>query len=432
MQKCFGTREEHRVSTKLLGEIDAQPKHRNLHTQRFQVAQERNLSNYTFTTTSLLKWLRWNINKFCVEFEMVYSLNDHHFVTWEHTRIMLMFLRCLQCSYSSGLIQRAGGLWQDVCLASNVNQIDGLQRYEGLGFRDSMKRHGYAWFMDKVDWVTMTFRQPFTQYMMFNNPSMQAVYHARYSQIRDVRIDFIRVDKTRQWMTEFSAVPVCLDLLEEYLEQLCLCAFRKDVSSHIRHLLHRDQVEPALADQIPLCWPSIDRILKDKHRPPKLAAGNRLAVKSVQVLFSWLWEWKGGQFERRGWNDKPYRMLYQQSFGIIERIRGKHQAREWKKSLKRTFLQSHWLLPYPQNQSFMRKCKESSEVIWWPSFHRGLDRYYNQLRQYGEVPKPFPASYIRHHPADGWELARGWQDYMPYEVRPKQHLLELSEADLYY
>jgi hypothetical protein len=101
-------------------------------------------------------------------------------------------------------------------------------------------------------------------------------------------------------MTEFSAVPTCLDLLEEHLEQLCLCAFRKDVFSFIRHLLHRDQVEAALAGQIPLCRPSINRVLKNKHQPPKLATGNRLAVKSVQVLFSWLWEWRDNQFERRG------------------------------------------------------------------------------------------------------------------------------------
>jgi hypothetical protein len=431
MQKCFGTREEHRISKKLFDQIDARFQQRQLHTRRFRSAHDGNPSYYTFTTTTLLKWLRWNINKFCVGFEMVYSLNDRHFVTWEHTRIMLMFLRCLQFSYSSGLIQRAGGLWQDVRVGTDVNQPDGLRRYEGLGFRDSMSQHGYAWFMDKVDWETMTFRQPFAQYMTFNNPSMQTAYHARYGQIRDVRIDFIRVDKTRQWMMEFSAVPTCLGLLEEYLEQLCLCAFRKDVFSFIQHLLHKDHVEAALAGQVPLCWASINRVLKGKHQPPKLAMGNRLAIKSVQVIFSWLWEWKDRQFERRGWNDKPYRMLYQQSFGIIELIRGKHQARTWKKSLKRTFLQSHWLLPYPQNQSFMRKSKESGEVVWWPSFHRGLYRYYQQLEHHGAVPQPFPASYIKHHPADGWCLAHGWPEYLPYEVQPKQHLLELSEADLY-
>lgn len=143
--------------------------------------------------------------------------------------------------------------------------------------------------MDKVDWETIMFRQPFAQHMMFNNPSMQVAYHARYSQIRDARIDSIRTDKARQWIIEFSAIPTGLDLLEEYLEHLCLCAFCKDVFSFIRHLLHKDRVGAALAGRVPLCWPSIKRVLKNKHQPLKPATGNRLAVNSVEVLFSWLW-----------------------------------------------------------------------------------------------------------------------------------------------
>lgn len=78
----------------------------------------------------------------------------------------------------------------------------------------------------------------------------------------------------------------------------------------------------------------------------------------------------------------------------------------------------------------MRKCKDSSEAVWWPSFYRSLNRYYSRLKQHREVPQPFPASYIKHHPAIRWELARGQLEYMPYEVSPRQHLLELLEADL--
>lgn len=137
---------------------------------------------------------------------------------------MLMFLRCLQFSYSSGLIQRAGGLWHDVRLESDVNQPDGLRRREGLGFQDNMRRHGYAWFMDKVDWETMTFRQPFAPYMMFNNPSMQAVYHARYSQIRDVRIDFIRTDKAElpACILPLLEILYCLDHIVVLIRLLCI------------------------------------------------------------------------------------------------------------------------------------------------------------------------------------------------------------------
>jgi hypothetical protein len=33
--------------------------------------------------------------------------------------------------------------------------------------------YGYAWFLDKLNRDTRSFRQPSAQYMMFNSPSMQ-------------------------------------------------------------------------------------------------------------------------------------------------------------------------------------------------------------------------------------------------------------------
>ncbi|KAB8266546.1 hypothetical protein BDV30DRAFT_247683 [Aspergillus minisclerotigenes] len=238
--KSFGTREEHRVSQSLLEQIHLEFQRRQLHQVGFPTPLEPNLPFYSLSTQTVLDWFRWNINKFCVGFEMVHSLNDHHFVTWEHTRVMLMFLRCLQFSYSTGLIQRVGGCWHDIKYQPDATQSDGIRRWEGLGFRDTMQRFGYAWFLDKINWSTLTFRQPFAQYMMFNNPSMQAVYRARYPQIRDVRIDFIRVDQARQWMLEFSSIPTCQAYLMKYLRQLCLRAFRQDVFTHIKPQLKKD------------------------------------------------------------------------------------------------------------------------------------------------------------------------------------------------
>lgn len=150
-------------------------------------------------------------------------------------------------------------------------------------------------------------------------------------------------------MVEFSAVPTCLNFLEKYLRQVCLYAFRKDIFSYIRFSLYKDHAEEALASRVSLCWPSVNRVMKDRHRPTQLAGGNRLAVKSIEVLFAWLWEWKDRYYERKGWNEKPYRMLYQKSFNTIILTRGKHRGREWKKGLKESFFKSHWMLPYPQN-----------------------------------------------------------------------------------
>lgn len=97
-------------------------------------------------------------------------------------------------------------------------------------------------------------------------------------------------------MADFSSVPGCLDLLETYLRQLCLCAFRKDIFTHIKPVLHPEQMEAALLGEILLCYESVEKALKDCNRPPKLAQGYQLAVKNIDVLFSWLWEWKDGQF----------------------------------------------------------------------------------------------------------------------------------------
>ena len=244
-----------------------------------------------------------------------------------------------------------------------------------------MEQFGYAWFLGKIDWETMTFRRPYGAYMMFKTPSMQAAYRTRYSQIRDVRLDYIRVDKARQWITKFSAVPSCLDLLEEYLRQLCLCGFRKGMFSYIKSALYPDQIDAALAGLTPLCHDSVKGAVKENNLHVPLAHGHRLAVKSVDVLFTWLWEWNDGKFERKGWNEKPYRMLYQQSFRDVTTARGKAHARAWRQELKKSFLWSHWPLPYPQSQGFMRKDKHSKNFLWWPTFHQGLHEYYQQLSQ---------------------------------------------------
>jgi hypothetical protein len=55
----------------------------------------------------------------------------------------------------------------------------------------------YTWFLDKVDGSTLHFPSTIP-YMIFNKRSMKAMYHARYPQIRDVQIDFIRLNHVRQ------------------------------------------------------------------------------------------------------------------------------------------------------------------------------------------------------------------------------------------
>lgn len=433
IKKSLGVREEHRMSNRLFRAIDERFRSRELHRERLRVPSGSTSPYYSFRTSTMLRWLRWNINKFCVGFETIFSGQDPHFVTWEHTRLMLMFLRCLRVSYGGCLLQKSGGCWRDVRYVPDDRQPDGLRKVEGLGFCRTMEEFGYAWFLDKVDWASLSFRYTHAPYMMFNNPSMQAVYRRHYRQIRDVRIDFIRVDRIRQWMIEFSGTAACVERLEHLLCQLCLCAFRKDVFAHVQSTLHPDSIEAALAGEVPLCYESIQEVLQEQYRPLRLAYGSQVAVKNIDVLFAWLWEWRDGRFERSGWKDKPYRMLYRQSFEAIQAVRGKHAARRWRRAVKTSFLQSHWMLPYPDSRTFMRRNKGSKSFMWWPSFHCGLYEHYRRLYRQSPTEILLPASNTQHHPSEGWQLApKSYRrHYMPYVVQLEQGMLRLSDEELY-
>jgi hypothetical protein len=293
-----------------------------------------------------------------------------------------------------------------------------------------MQAYGYAWFLDKINWDTLTFRQPSAQYMQFNNPSMQAAYHARYSQIRDVRLDFLRVNQAHQWMEEFSAVPPCLDLLADFLRQFSLCVFRKDVFLQVKRLLHPDHASRALAGEVSLSYRGISKVFLEGALPLQLVDQRRIAVKSVDTIFSWLWEWKDGRYDRKGWKDKPYRMVYQQSFEAINRILGKDRAREWKKVFKTSFLQSHWLLPYPHGNGFMRKSKDTGQEVWWSITNAGLYEHYRQwygVTRLGDIS----SEYIKHHPTTSWFGSYGERGYMEHSIKPEMDLLQLPEGEFY-
>lgn len=427
-QKSFGTREEHRVSRTLFRAMDCHMRALDMHNQKEWPSIER--PYVTLLTTTALSWMHWNINKFCLGFEMVYSLSRKHWVTWEHTRVMLMFLRCLRCSYGHGHPKLSAGCWRDVNETPHSASPNGLRRTEGLGFQVTIDRYGYCWFLDKVDWDTLTFRIPHGQYMLFNNPSMQLAYRARYGQIRDVRIDLIRVDKIYQLMQEFDESPECQTFLTSVLLQICLCAFRKDVFQHIKELIQPRFVEEALAGEVPLCWPSINRVLRGPYRPLQLVSGTRIGIQSADVLFSWLWGWKD-DIQRKGWSEKPYRLLFRRCSEIIRLVHGKDSARAWQQDLRQAFIQSHWIVPYPQGNRFMKWNNHRHKFTWWSSYHAGVAQYYESATGQTQCQPPLPAHHIAHYPQDGWKLSANPTQYMPYEQEPPHQLSDLSDSEIY-
>jgi hypothetical protein len=77
IQKSFGVREEHRVSIALFYAIDRRLTVLGAYQQRIGPPSGE-LPYVSLLTTTVLSWYRWNINKFCVGFEMVHSISSRH------------------------------------------------------------------------------------------------------------------------------------------------------------------------------------------------------------------------------------------------------------------------------------------------------------------------------------------------------------------
>ena len=192
--KSFGTREEIRVEDKLLDVIHQEMMQREEHYLQSSAQSVRSCLHHH--TPILLNWYRWNLNKFCTGFEMVFSLQEPGFVRWEHSRVMMMFIRCLL--YIIGGQGRhprhSSELWID--RKPPQHQIDGrssTRSYEGMGIGVMLEQYGYGWLMNKIDWETMIFCRAHRSSLLFNTPSLQGQYRQRYRALRGVKDDFIFV-----------------------------------------------------------------------------------------------------------------------------------------------------------------------------------------------------------------------------------------------
>ncbi|KAE8334417.1 hypothetical protein BDV24DRAFT_172694 [Aspergillus arachidicola] len=212
-------------------------------------------------TDLILRWLRWNINKFCLGFEIVYSLRPQIMVQWEHTRVMIIFLCCLLFVYrgQGAHPRRCNRLWLDrrVRPAADGSEREWID--EGLGMEQALERYGYAWLPDhKINWASITFRPPHRVYMSFNTPILLAAYHSHYRTVLSTYSDFLLFHDMFARIYSLREDHPRSALLLQLLVDLCLRAFRKDIftvlaeRSRTTQPVYCRQMEVALAGEVPL------------------------------------------------------------------------------------------------------------------------------------------------------------------------------------
>lgn len=400
-KKSFGVREEHRMTWSLLQRImDV------IDIEGIEIVLPSPPSSvWVLQTSTYISYLMASINKFALGFEYTLSLCDHNVITWEHTKVMCMFLRCLRYCLGGKLLEKEAALYWDKRRRlipdgfqestyrrhyedpDNDGQV--FQVSEGMGLSVGLRKYGYGWLMDKLDWHNFTFKPLNSLAMLFGNRLMYEAYQKHKREVIAVTEDFLIAETVASLLVSLPALPngvtrqrdpealsatsPAKKFLQQHLIWLCIRSFRKDVMSLLKSDLQQDKIEASMSGTLPLCYNTLEEVLDPSQLPLYLAGGNRFRYKTVLDLVDYLWNLTDGQ-ERLHWDDKPYRLLYRRCRHIIRQSAGTQGERQFVNQLKLYFVASNWVLPCPSNQGFWQKTKASrgSQRMWTTVYNRFL------------------------------------------------------------
>jgi len=369
--KSFGLRKEYRVAFNLFHAINTQMN--LIHPlEHITPSQLPDLGWITLSTALTQQWCRWNLNKIILGFEVLFSRYSSSPPAWEHSRIMGIFLRCFPFFLGSLFPGTYPRLWYDI-LPSKDNVV-GPYRH-GLGMGINIERHGYAWLMNRIDWDTLTIHVEFIQSLGFEYNYLQQAFRRRHRQVRDTWDSILSIERAPRWFKLIGQSKTCINLITEYLCQLCLETFRKDIGrSFPKKYLDPDHAQELLDGIYTPTYAFIQRVSSDRKSLLIMSDGRQRA-KTFGDLFAWLWE-DDDDHPRGSWAKLPFRQLYRRCLYLIRNCLSEQHARKWRRHLQRSLRHTHWLLPYPCKGSlFFRDSKRY--VRWWSSYHPQL---YNDIR----------------------------------------------------
>lgn len=442
-QRSYGTREEYRVTGAVFQTVDRLLCASGVADTPIILPTEP-FPFWAYPTQLMTTWWRWNINRLCVGFEMTFSLRPRTFVHWEHTRVMMMFLKCLLYVYGGqgGHPQQSLGLWIDRRTQPRPgSDTEFIQ--EGMALGPSLAKYGYGWLASKVDWTVMVFKPAHRAYIVFNTPSIQSVYHQRYWAVRQSKDDFLIFHDVLQRVQDYHLDSDRSALLLQLLVDLCLRAFRQDVfralsERQTQQPLNAHWIEKARAGEVALDIHGFRQVFdigiieNDLH----FVNTKNSAIRHLETLFIRLWGWDGdgnnGDWERKHWEYKPYRVLFRQSYGIIAQFHGMQQARAWRQRLKETWIRSHWILPYPNSSTFWSRGTKQGRLQVWSSVHPGLGEYYERRPQ--GPPSRITPEKLHYLPISGWKcqhpgrIAPLVQIILPPIPSDLDHFLDLGDS----
>jgi hypothetical protein len=346
-----GIREEHRIS----GELWEGVMNELTRGAPGQVSAE--LPYYTIPSETLYGFLRGQVNKFCLGFELILSQMASNYTRWEETQVATIFLRALRYSFSTSPVQQERLLWDNEWHSRG-------QLHYGFNMGHLSQRTGLGWFDSRLDWTRWRLKVLFADHMLLENPRILRHYSQRWGTLRGERDIYLILQQVARWLEACRTSPKAIQVVLDYLTGLCLSQFRRDVFQSLvtSGAVKEDVIQAAVRGELYLCHKTLREVLNDGE--PWLVTGNKSSIKDPMHLVDYLFDSepfviaKSSKVKQRlHWDSLTYRALYHKAIVVLSKEIGDTRAREWQQSFKIAVLALNYILPYPDYNTFFSRTK---------------------------------------------------------------------------
>jgi hypothetical protein len=363
-QKSFGIREEHRVTWSLFQALAGRLRLRDRDELEVMLSDCPPYA-WAVKTDVYLGYLWRSADKFATGFEVVLARCQRELVTWEQTKMMAMFLRCLRFVFGAHQLQRDPALWWSR-RETSAGEPPRQRAWYGLGFCNTLPRYKYCWLEPRVDWGRLAFRSHVTDHVLFGNGMLRGQYLRRGGLVRDFFGATRQLELALEWVERHHGNARIRDQLIVWMVHICLQQFRVDVLSGIRLEISEEHRDEAVLGTRPFCFEYLEGIMSDGVY---LIAGNRCDFKQASHLGRFLFGFDDGR-ARAHWEDRPFRKLYRRARTALDLRHGAAGlGRVFERRLLRCLFEYHWILPYPCSDVLMQRTKQGKRM--WYSIRPG-------------------------------------------------------------
>ncbi|KAF8415096.1 hypothetical protein BGX38DRAFT_1318195, partial [Terfezia claveryi] len=173
--KCYGIREEHRISWTLLEKLIIQ-------LDNFEGENSIDCINLPFQiipTGDIMQFLYSNIIKFSYGFEYSLVRSGSEYISSESTKMAIMFLRLLWVSLGGAPLQRNSALWIDI----GRDRLNEKPR-QGIGLSKTLETMQYGFIQaGKIDWNTWQFKPAISKHILFNHNALRSKHIGHLAEI---------------------------------------------------------------------------------------------------------------------------------------------------------------------------------------------------------------------------------------------------------